>query len=708
MNKEPVHFSVDAALIDRLGKELVSRSETAVSELIKNAYDADATLVEISFVDINSNEAKIIVEDNGEGMSRDTLINAFLRISSGNKITNPLSKKFNRVRAGRKGIGRFATHRLGEKLTILTKAIGDKNGWKLEVNWNDYTVNKNLSEITNVLEPINNVNRIGTKIIIECLRDEWTDSAIKRIYRYSSDVQKPAIFPSQKMEKSDDIFETKFYKVIDNHREIFADPTTEYFDNSVAIIEGSIDENHNAFVEVTAYPNKVEQLKFTSERFPIFAGDKESKEKYNKIKNIKIHAYYFIFTRGEFIPGTQLKAVQEFCRNNGGIKLYRNGFKVPPYGSIGDDWLKLDEAARKRRGEINISNLHLVGYAEINEESEKKMFEETSSREGLIENEEFLELKDFLFKSILRGIQRIQEARNKVAAPINLIEISADFIKTINKLSNEDKEIKQELIEFHEQFKEKERRYLKEIEFLRILSSMGLLIGFFVHQIKQYIPSLIADILNIRENENDKDLIRTATIRMEDNVNTFKTYTSYFDSSISQNVKRDLKPQNLKKVIPSFIKAIEPELKTSGIQFKQPIYIGYDLFSCPMHPSEWSAILFNLYTNSKKAIIRAGRAGKLWIKVGRFETKVFVEFHDNGDGIPKENRERIFDAFFTTSNPVNFDADEIEELTGSGLGLKIVNDIITSYNGNIRATDSLEEGFITCMRIEIEANKENL
>ncbi len=227
MNKEPVHFSVDAALIDRLGKELVSRSETAVSELIKNAYDADATLVEISFVDINSKEAKIIVEDNGEGMSYDTLINAFLRISSGNKITNPLSKKFNRVRAGRKGIGRFATHRLGEKLTILTQAIGDTNGWKLEVNWNDYTVDKNLSDITNVLEPIDQLKSNGTKIIIENLRDEWTDTAIKRIYRYSSDVQKPAIFPSQKLETSDDIFETKFYKVIDSQREIFGPPLNE-------------------------------------------------------------------------------------------------------------------------------------------------------------------------------------------------------------------------------------------------------------------------------------------------------------------------------------------------------------------------------------------------------------------------------------------------------------------------------------------------
>lgn len=114
MNLENINFSVDAGLIDRLGKELVGRSETAVSELIKNSYDADSTSVEITFLNSFTPNGTLIISDNGIGMNYEQLKKGFMTISSTDKIHNPKSIRYSREKAGRKGIGRFATQGLGK------------------------------------------------------------------------------------------------------------------------------------------------------------------------------------------------------------------------------------------------------------------------------------------------------------------------------------------------------------------------------------------------------------------------------------------------------------------------------------------------------------------------------------------------------------------------------------------------------------------
>lgn len=97
-----VGFSVDAGLIQRLGLELVGRAETAVSELIKNSYDADATVVDVDFIEAAKARGDLIISDNGVGMTSHQLINGFMRISSTDKIHNPSSMRFNRTKAGKR------------------------------------------------------------------------------------------------------------------------------------------------------------------------------------------------------------------------------------------------------------------------------------------------------------------------------------------------------------------------------------------------------------------------------------------------------------------------------------------------------------------------------------------------------------------------------------------------------------------------------
>ena len=130
-DEENVRFSIDAGIIDRLGKELVARHETAVSELVKNAYDADATKVTITFKESYDVGGVLEIEDNGLGMTKEQLINGFMRLSSSDKLHFPRSPRYDRKRAGKKGIGRFSSQRLGTKLTIITQTLESEKALRL-------------------------------------------------------------------------------------------------------------------------------------------------------------------------------------------------------------------------------------------------------------------------------------------------------------------------------------------------------------------------------------------------------------------------------------------------------------------------------------------------------------------------------------------------------------------------------------------------
>jgi signal transduction histidine kinase len=245
---------------------------------------------------------------------------------------------------------------------------------------------------------------------------------------------------------------------------------------------------------------------------------------------------------------------------------------------------------------------------------------------------------------------------------------------------------------------------IDELNMLRILAGLGLVIGEFVHEVKRFLPGFDADTKYLKNIVKDYPEAVNRVDRLERNIKSFTTYTSYFDKAISRNVLRDLEPIELRVAVIDFQEVIANELGRSGIILKKPSFDGFDLFTVPMHPSEWASILFNFYTNSKKAIRRKGAKGELSIVGGRHNGNVFIEFSDNGDGIPPVNRDNIFNAFFTTTSSSSNTSSDADILTGTGLGLKIVRDIVESYNGNVYVTTP-QTGFVTTIRVEIPENK---
>lgn len=732
LDDSQVRFSVDAGIINRLGKELVGKHETAVSELVKNAFDADATEVNLVFENAWNVGGTLTIEDNGTGMTKDQLINGFMRLSSSDKIHNPISDKYKRTRAGRKGIGRFATQRLGSKLTIITHTAKYDSSIKISINWNDFETDKDLLSVSNNIEVIPKSKEEGTTLIIENLRDGWSDAMIKRVFRYTSELLQP--FPLSQKNKDeaessiDPGFKSYYFRQDGQELIPIIDEEEAIFKHALAEIEGYVLDDGQG-----CWALKSEKLNFPQEVFLIGSDDKNrdnTDAKFSLIKGLHFKVHYFIYDPKLFAPGA-FSFIRNLSYDRAGIRLYKNGIRVLPYGEPKDDWLGLDKSMNRSIILAPHQNFSFFGFVEIFDRAGTH-FEETSSREGLIENDALKELVDFVYRSLLSAVIKVSELRGRkaTASQKNYTKKEEDPTEKTDKAvkeledffteeepkdnfsdksdSSKSKEKAKKVFEEFKQAREEEKKknqaLIDENNMLRILAGLGLVIGEFIHEVHRFLPGFDAEISFLKNAVKDIKGVYERVDLLGTNIKSFTSYTSYFDKAISRNVIRELQPIELRDVVKDFAIVIDNNLKRANITLVKPVFDGYDLFTTPMHPSEWASILFNLYTNSKKAIVRKKVDGKILIQCGKDEKNVFLEFSDNGDGIPKENEDLIFNAFFTTTSAANHSGNDAESLVGTGLGLKIVKDIVEFYGGDVFVTSS-PESFNTTIRIEIPKNQ---
>ncbi len=407
--------------------------------------------------------------------------------------------------------------------------------------------------------------------------------------------------------------------------------------------------------------------------------------------------------------------------------MYRNGYRVLPYGEPSNDWLKLDESLRRRSILPQHGNNNFEGVVNIDDSS--GYFEETSSREGLVENDTFVQLQNFVYRMLVTAVIRIAKERNvkittsqakvdgkwqdidlrvkNIAYTIDELDraleanqSSVEVRKANKRLVNK---LKKDLNELKKEQREERKRQQEERTLLRVLSSVGLTTEQFVHEIKYYLGNMVSDIESLREHVSPgTDEERRLKI-LDSNFASFSTYVSYFDAMVANNVNRTLVPIEMRIVVRDFLDVMSSDAEKSGVVFKEPLFEGYNLYTRPMHPSEWTSILFNFYTNSKKAIKRACRQGEIQIVAGKEGKIIFLEFQDNGDGIPEGDEEKIFERFYTTSNVKELDeTDSVNSIAGSGLGLSIVRDICISNKGSVKVVPP-SENYSTCFRVEVPA-----
>lgn len=732
-DREHVRFSVDAGIINRLGKELVGRAETAISELIKNAYDAEASYAHLVFKDAVRAGGSFEIEDDGNGMTYDELINGFMRISSSDKIHRPVSPRYKRKKAGKKGIGRFAAQRLGKQLIIITQTETSNQAIKATINWDDYVIDSDINEVTGQIEYVEKERACGTTLIINQLYEGWSDNAILRAYRYTEDLLIPEPLSRERMEwdrdRQDPGFKASFFRDRVSEETKVVDENVAFYDHALAVIEGYIDDKGQGYWRM--WSNK---LDVSQGDFQIIGADRENNEThYEAAHSIHFKTYYFIYDRS-LIPGSLYTYVKNLGTEVGGIKLYRNGFRVPPYGEKNNDWLGLDSSVRRKTLLFPHQNQSFFGYVEIDDIA-ADLFEETSSREGLIENKAFEEIQDFVYRVIITACQDVASLRNrkqtanqkdweKKSPSQKMQEALTEFSNLIGKdkenqgdssgsngqreeHSRKYEQVYEKIREGQEEQEKQTEKLQDKINMLRVLAGLGLAIGEFIHEIKYYFPGFTAEIDELKRilESDPRALERISTL--ESNLMAMKSYTTFFGSTISNNAQRVLEPVNLKEEINSFEKVIARDSTKADITItdnrNEINVLLVEMKTIPMHKSEWASIFFNLYTNAKKAIKKSNNSGdgKIRIECSEDTNNLILDFSDNGCGVDPAVREHIFEAFVTTTSAAGQGSPDEEAYTGTGLGLSILHDMISSYGGKIYLSETPKTGYVTTFRIEI-------
>ena len=404
-------FKISAALKDLIGKELITDEFVAVFELVKNSFDANASKVEVIFENNNESEkARIIIKDNGKGMNYDDLKNKWLFVAYSAKRLGKENEdyrdkiKTQRVFAGAKGVGRFSCDRLGRFLNLIT--VKDEPNPKIEnliVNWEDFE-NVDDEEFVNIKvihkELTENIYKLkkGTVLEISGLRDNWDRERILKLKKSLAKL----INPNQ--ENDSDNFEIEI--IAKDEIDLDKEKSNKGGEkNDLEIVNGLVKNSifetleiktSNIFVQISSNGEYIETT--LQDRGDMIYYLKE-KNPYKNLKNIAV--YLFQLNRAAKYNFHRVMGMHSV--EYGSVFMYKNGFRIYPYGEQGEDLLHIDR--RKQQGFNRfLGTRDIIGRIEIN--GEQPELKETTSRDGgLVKTQTYHDLVEFFYDYVLKRLE---------------------------------------------------------------------------------------------------------------------------------------------------------------------------------------------------------------------------------------------------------------------------------------------------------------
>lgn len=430
---DSVSFKAKAHLLKLLGDELIGDDRLAIFELVKNAYDADATRVDI-ILDVDSEDPKIVVKDfDGCGMSRDTIVGKWMEIGtdSKRKDNRRRSPKYRRMPLGEKGIGRLAVHKLGDELTINTRADGHPE-YKIEIAWPSLINDSNYIEDTSVgikeLEKpeVFHGGETGTRIEINNLNNRiWARGDIRRLKRLLTSLVSPfsgvsdfsvnLIVPGRERDiedvlEAEDVLRRAIWRydfLIDEN----ATFTYSYTFNPPSL-----------FKELSTDSKSVEDEKL--ELIPPDKSEKASREEGVRDNLLlakpdmegigPISGTFYFYLRDRKILNAQgaYQDVRTYLDEQTGVRIYRDGIRVFNYGEVGDDWLDLNTTRINAPGK-KIANNMVIASLDMDLEQSGGLKEKTN-REGFDENSTYKRFRWIILSALDKFYQLHSDHRESV------------------------------------------------------------------------------------------------------------------------------------------------------------------------------------------------------------------------------------------------------------------------------------------------------
>lgn len=423
-------FRPRARILQHLGDQLIGTPRLAVFELVKNAYDADASTVCVEIVGIGTDHISIRVTDDGSGMSLGTVRDIWFVIAHDHKEKQLAEKKRTekgRLPLGSKGLGRLSVHKLGNKIRMITRALNEPEV-VVDIDWNRMIAHEFLSDAEidiEVREPEIFVGeRTGTELQISELRDKrWTRGEIRRLYRQITSISSP--FGQAGRDDFKAILRVpdvpQWIERLPDPVELLKRAPWKY----TFEFDGKNFSYHYHFRGIPGIPRKAREAeeKYVSllmpppevdDDDPLFSGKSQSNTMRKVIADLKsiegigpISGEFYVFDLTPRIAKQmgETKLIKDFLDENGGIRVYRDGIRVYDYGERSNDWLGLD-LKRVNNPTRGLSRNIVVGHVSINQDGSAGLVEK-SNREGFIENDVYERLK----KIVLGAIDPLQRER---------------------------------------------------------------------------------------------------------------------------------------------------------------------------------------------------------------------------------------------------------------------------------------------------------
>jgi signal transduction histidine kinase len=700
-------FRPRARLVSILGEHLISDQAVGLIELVKNAYDADATEVEVEILHVGDpTRTSVAIRDNGCGMTLDDIRTKWLSPAVDHKERDKRANRrtqLGRLPIGEKGVGRFAVHQLGRRLEMVTRAGGEREV-AVAIDWDRFDVDDAYLDSVPVSireqEAISfDGQRTGTVIRVAGARAPWTPKLLRKVYRTLRRLQSP-------LREGDQRFQVRLR--CPEFPELEAIDPTDILPRAHYEFRALVQDTGKCDLEyVCRHPGakRRELAEVDIDLAPLALGELQGDSPC--CGPFWLNLYVWDRSKDYLqASGVSRNELDSLC----GVSLFRDGLRVLPYGEPGDDWLLLDQERIQAPAE-RIGNNQVIGLVQFDQAANLELRDKTN-REGLIENDAFLDLRALVRAAIrlflkywnndrpatrevtrapkagtIQGARTVATALKDSASDDVAVELPASAIPAgwsgASQITNtrhgdgERAEIVSQsraleiLLEHIEGTEQSIHERDHRLEILLQLAGTGLAAERVVHEFGRHVAAASKSIRILRKAAARDEHARAAVATIEASIETLRSeFRVLAPYEMMGRVER-ARPISLQSLAETAIELNRGALSSAGID---ALAIGDD-WSINSRPTPLLQILDNLVHNACTwlATMPAGAARRVGIVLVPRSARVVVA--DTGPGIDGETAPHIFEPFFSMKSG------------GKGLGLYISSELAMKLGGVLRLAD---------------------
>ena len=670
-----LRFSTE--IVKRLGEELNPTLDKGVLELVKNAYDADATSCRVELRHTDQPGGTIIVEDNGDGMTAEQIADGWLVLGRSSKTTLRQTR-LGRIPAGSKGLGRLAALRMGSTALLCTSPRSEHDSsHTLLIDWTEFDRAGIVDDFALDIETSSRAADLtrGTKVVIDDLNSGFGRVPVKHLAR-------ELIMLADPFDDNPTGFRPEL--LVSDYRDLELLVSNRYFDDAEFHLHADVLESGHAAATVLDWK-----------------GDLLYEAEHEEITKAKDHSPYrcpratfdlwvFILNQRTFSSRrSSVRDVRAWLGEFGGVHFYYNGLRVTPYGNPGDDWLGIN-LRRAQSPEERPSTNTSIGRLTVLDQGDHLL--QKTDRSGFIENDAFRQLRTFARDSLeWMAVRRLGDAERRrsetrAAAPKKTSIAKRRVEDAIAAVPEEGREAIQRAFDSYESSRDREVDVLqREVQLYRTLSTAGITAATFAHE----------------SNANPFKVISRSIAAIDRRVkkHTPDHYDSTFKRPI-EGIKRAL--GSLSVLSTATLNLVDHEKRRPGridlhelvndvLQTYSPFLAGRDVeVVCNLAPGSpylraqraaIESILTNLLNNSMAAF-EDGAVRRRVIEIASelVRDRWLLSVSDNGPGIQGISNSDIWLPGRTTRKH------------GTGLGLTIVRDATKDLGGSVGVVENGDLG----------------